>query len=122
MELGYFLGGLAECGRSGEGLRHALALAEQAQLRMARTIRAGTMAARPSAAAWDGGHGTGPEIAPGEELPQQLVSSGFQFGQRVGHKAPPVLSIYILRTRTILAYIVKPPFPCRAPEEQAFID
>jgi hypothetical protein len=28
-------------------------------------------------------------------LPQQLVSSGFQFGQRVGHKAPPVLSIYI---------------------------
>jgi hypothetical protein len=44
MELGYFLGGFAECGGRGEGLSHASALdlAEQAELGMARTIRVGT--------------------------------------------------------------------------------
>jgi len=70
MKLSDFLGCLAKCGRSGERLGYALAfdLAEQTKLRVARTIRASTMTGRPSAAAWDGGYGTGPEFAQGEEL------------------------------------------------------
>jgi hypothetical protein len=61
---------------------------------MARSVRTGTMAIRPSTTAWDGKYRLGSEIAQGEELLQEVAPSGFQFGQSVGQKAPHILSIY----------------------------
>src|SRR5271157_1981438 len=90
---------------------------------MSLIVRLGTVAGGSSTTAWDSGYRTGAEVSQGEKLLQQLASSGFQFGQRMGQMTPPSLSIYIYsEIKAILAYIVKPPFPSRTPSHEGIIN
>src|ERR1039457_6687952 len=84
---------------------------------MTGVIRAGTMAGRLAATAGNGGDGTRTEIAQSEELPQKLIASGLQIGQRLGQESPPSLSIYIysdsggswLKPLYVHSYVAPPP-------------
>jgi hypothetical protein len=97
MKLGHLVSGFAKRGRGGERLCHTLALhfASEAELRMPRFAGARAVASRLSATAWDRRDGTGPKITEREKLLQNPGSFGFQGGQRLRHKSPPNLSIYI---------------------------
>jgi hypothetical protein len=87
MELIHLLDGLLAGGRGGERFGYTLAadFAMQTELRMAFSIRLGTMAAWLPSAPRNRSHTARAEIAQAEELTKQACAERFQIINRQGH-------------------------------------
>jgi len=82
MELADLVRRLTKRGRSSQGFRHALAfhLPQQTELRMTHTAGPSAMTGRLATVARTSGHGSGTEIAEGQELLQQCRSCDLKVG------------------------------------------
>src|SRR5437764_14536206 len=80
-----------------ERLGHTFAFdfPQQTELRMPLTVGLSAVTFRLSTAAGNRGDRTRAEVAQAKKLPQKFGTSGLKLGQRLGHKSPPSLSIYI---------------------------
>jgi hypothetical protein len=87
VKLGYLLGRKAETGRRREGFGDGLTydLAQQTELWVTSAIGPSAMTLGLATPSWNGGYVPGAKIAEGEELPQQLGTSEFEIGKRIGH-------------------------------------